>query len=68
MKNSKSKELVIILLGPPGSGKGTQAGLLADKLGLYYFETSKILEKSFKLSKKQKFIKVAGKKYFYTNN
>ena len=67
MKNSKSKKLVIILLGPPGSGKGTQAGLLADKLGLYYFETSKILEKSFNLSKKQKFIKIANKKYFYIN-
>ena len=67
MKNSKSKKLVIILLGAPGAGKGTQAGLLADKLGLYYFETSKILEKSFNLSKKQKFIKIANKKYFYIN-
>jgi len=60
-------KMVIILLGAPGAGKGTQAGLLADKLGLYYFETSKILEGSFNLSKKQKFIKVAGKKYFYAN-
>ena len=67
MKNSKSKKLVLILLGPPGAGKGTQAELLADKLGLYYLETSKILEKSFNLSKKQKFIKIAGKKYFYIN-
>ena len=67
MKNSKSKKLVLILLGAPGSGKGTQAGLLADKLGLYYFETSKILEESFNLSQKQKFIKIAGKKYFYVN-
>jgi len=67
MKNSKNKKLVIILLGAPGSGKGTQAGLLADKLGLYYFETSKILEGSFNLSKKQKFIKISGKKYFYAN-
>jgi len=59
--------MVIILLGAPGAGKGTQAGLLADKLGLYYFETSKILEESFNFPKKQKFLKVAGKKYFYTN-
>jgi len=59
--------MVIILLGAPGAGKGTQAGLLADKLGLYYFETSKILEESFNLSKKQKFIKVAGKRYFYVD-
>ena len=67
MKNSKNNKLVIILLGAPGAGKGTQAGLLADKLGLYYFETSRILEESFNLPKKQKFIKVAGKKYFYVD-
>jgi len=59
--------MVIILLGAPGAGKGTQAGLLADKLGLYYFETSKILEESFNSPKKQKFLKVAGKKYFYAD-
>jgi len=67
MKNSKNRKLVIILLGPPGSGKGTQAGLLAEKLDLYYLETSKILEESFNLPKKQKFIKVADKKYSYAN-
>jgi len=60
-------KMVIILLGAPGAGKGTQAGLLADKLGLYYFETSKILEESFNFPKKQKFLKVAGKKYFYVD-
>lgn len=66
MKNSKSKKLIIILLGPPGSGKGTQAGLLAEKLGLYYFETSKILEEAFNKSKKGGFIKISGKKYFFS--
>lgn len=59
--------MVIILLGAPGSGKGTQSGLLADKLGLYYFETSKILEKSFNNPQKQKYIKIEGKKYFYAD-
>jgi adenylate kinase len=43
-----SKKQVVILFGPPGAGKGTQAGLLADNLGLYYLETSKLLEREFK--------------------
>ena len=66
MKNSKSRKLVIILLGPPGSGKGTQAGLLAEKLDLYYLETSKILEEAFNESKKGEFIKINGQKYFFS--
>lgn len=33
----------IILLGPQGSGKGTQAELLVDKYGYNYFEIGKIL-------------------------
>ncbi len=33
----------IILLGLPGSGKGTQARLLSEKLGLFYFEAGDFL-------------------------
>src|SRR3989344_2723586 len=35
---------VIIVYGPPGAGKGTQANLLAGKLGLIHFDTGKYLE------------------------
>jgi len=38
------KKIVVILYGPPGSGKGTQANLLADKLGLIHFDTGRYLE------------------------
>jgi len=65
MKDSKkSKKLVVILMGPPGSGKGTQAELLSEKLNLYYLETSKILEKSFMTTRKKDFIVVDRKKYY----
>lgn len=35
---------VIIIYGPPGSGKGTQANLLAQKFGLVHFDTGKFIE------------------------
>ncbi|CAN5299574.1 adenylate kinase [soil metagenome] len=33
----------IIILGPQGSGKGTQAKLIADKFNLFYFESGEFL-------------------------
>ncbi|MBZ9571843.1 nucleoside monophosphate kinase [Patescibacteria group bacterium] len=66
MKRSKKikNQLVIILLGPPGSGKGTQAELLTEKLNLYHLETSKIIVANLLKAKKGDFVKVKGKKYF----
>lgn len=37
-----------IFLGPPGSGKGTQAKLLAEKLGAFYFGAGDLMRKEAK--------------------
>src|SRR5258708_22322195 len=48
------RKIVVILYGPPGAGKGTQANLLADKLDLIHFDTGKFLESIVHNPKRQK--------------
>ena len=38
----------IVILGPPGSGKGTQATLLVDQLGIPHISTGALLRESIK--------------------
>jgi adenylate kinase len=38
------KRIAVMVYGQPGSGKGTQADLLADKLSLIHFDTGRFLE------------------------
>jgi len=64
--NNHNKKQVVIILGPPGAGKGTQGKLVADELSLYYFETSKILERKVMSAKDNDFVEVNGKKYSLT--
>lgn len=44
----ENKKWAVILIGPPGSGKGTQAELLADRFDLFHLETSKLVEDAIK--------------------
>ncbi|MEK7503839.1 MAG: nucleoside monophosphate kinase [Patescibacteria group bacterium] len=63
----KSSALVVIILGPPGSGKGTQAELIAGKFNLYNLETSKIIESKVMKAQKGEYALVAGKKYYFSH-
>ena len=62
MTADNKNKLIIILLGAPGSGKGTQASLLADKFNLNYFETSRVLEEAW-ANNIDEVIEVDGEKY-----
>ncbi len=66
MKPSNNLQ-VVVLMGPPGAGKGTQAGLLSEKLNLFYFETSKALEQKFSHASGDEYVEVEGEKYFLSN-
>ena len=54
----------IIILGPPGSGKGTQAKKIAQKLGMFYFGTGDLLreEKQKKTAIGEEFQEILEKK------
>lgn len=54
-------------MGQPGAGKGVQAELLSEKLNLYSFETSKVLEEKFNSAKKNEYSEIDGKKYFISD-
>jgi len=57
----RASKITIILLGRPGSGKDTQAELLAKKFGLAHIISSKLIEKVLKSRKKN--VKLEGKIY-----
>lgn len=63
MKNFKPLQ-VIIILGPPGSGKGTQSELLAEKTGLYHLEASEVIVENLAQAKEGDSVSIEGEKYY----
>ena len=55
---------VIIIMGPPGSGKGTQSEIISGKFGYYYLESSKIIDAKLTNIEEEDFDEIDGKKYF----
>ncbi len=54
---------VIIIMGPPGSGKGTQAQLLSEKISLYYLDTARVIDTNLAKAEENDIVVVEGKKY-----
>lgn len=52
-------------MGSPGSGKGTQAILLAEKLELFYWETSKVVGREIEKAAQGSFIEIEGEKFYF---
>jgi len=61
----KSK-MAVIILGPPGAGKSTQAELLSEKFNFYHLETSRIIKRKINSSPRGSFVIIKGKKYYFS--
>lgn len=69
MARDTTKKTVVIIYGPPSSGKGTQAKLLSDKLGFFNFDTGVLIReilyssqhKNNKETQREKKLNEAGK-------
>lgn len=48
MSRSENKSLVVILMGPPGAGKGTHAGPLSQYLGLPHISTGDLFRENIR--------------------
>jgi len=61
------EQKVLIILGSPGSGKGTQANLLSEKFGLYHFRSSGIVGRIIEKAEPGSFIEVEARNIILKN-
>lgn len=58
-----SLEKAVFLIGPPGSGKGTQANLLEQQAGFRHIDTAKVIAERFVICRESKTIDIEGVSY-----
>jgi len=56
--------MIVIIFGPPGSGKGTQSELVSGKYDLHSFETSKILEAKVRNADQDEYMEIDGQRFY----
>ncbi len=61
MKKNKKEEMRLIFLGPPGSGKGTQAQLISKNFGIPHISTGDIFRNIIKTNKPKKLADIVNK-------
>lgn len=54
---------VLVLFGPPGAGKSTQAIRVAERMGMHHFETSKMLEEELAGNDGVSLLTIEGEEY-----
>lgn len=56
---------VVILMGPPGAGKGTQADILVEEFKMVHLESSKVIEAQFNAHQDDETFDVGDETYTY---
>lgn len=64
-RNQTAQSSIIVLLGPPGAGKGTQAEYLVEEFGVLHLETSRIIQEALASHDDHDEILIGGASYPY---